>query len=105
MSSAICFNLDQSKILSSGNGLRIENIFWKRSNSIFSCVKNVFLLETVWEVEKMLVTSIFSFIQQSNNFFFPFWKQKSIFLVILILFYANALRFENSRFYFFFSVW
>ena len=34
MSSAICFNLDQSKILSSGNGLKGVNV--KQSNPIYS---------------------------------------------------------------------
>ena len=29
MSSAICLNLDQSKILSSGNGLRIASVLWQ----------------------------------------------------------------------------
>ena len=36
MSSAICFNLDQSKILSSGNGLKI-NIAKSRKESFTYC--------------------------------------------------------------------
>ena len=35
MSSAICFNLDQSKFLSSGNGLKFENSDKKDRRKIF----------------------------------------------------------------------
>ena len=42
MSSAVCFNLDQSKILSSGNGLNCEytsvyvkNNNWKQKSAFF----------------------------------------------------------------------
>ena len=68
MSSAISFNLDQSKILSSGNGLINPLPYtadfkqtWERS-----------FLKTLWEKEKMLVTSNFPF---SNNVFYPSQKK------------------------------
>ena len=46
MSSAICFNLDQSRTLSSGNGLTItgDNPF-----PCFLCVCNTSVLKTLWK--------------------------------------------------------
>ena len=66
MSSAICFNFDQSKILSSGNGLK----FVRRAKNTLSNAnsKNFILfpeylpsLKTLQEKEKMLVIHIFAF--------------------------------------------
>ena len=65
MSSAICFNLDLSKILLSGNGLinpfPHNNTFWRPWETS--------LLKTLWEKEKLLVTSNFSF---SHSVFYQF---------------------------------
>ena len=44
MSSAICFNLDQSKILSSGNGLTLPNdkfLFWSKLKASTDDISNV----------------------------------------------------------------
>ena len=38
MSSAICFNLDQSKMLSSGNGLK--SWFLRSTKGVFNCVQH-----------------------------------------------------------------
>ena len=106
MLSAICFNLDQSKILSSGNGLsafynhsclcskcRIkirftDNLCLILQDFLYMEVPQILynstlyntiptfqhlwkkqLLKTLWEKEKMLVTSIFFF---SRNVFYSF---------------------------------
>ena len=90
MPSAIRFNLDQSKILSPGKGLnvtqsikfvfhKVEKNYWKEKKRWlppFSLLFNPFpnkpwflpvwstiLLKTLWEKEKLLVTSNFSFSQ------------------------------------------
>ena len=84
MSAAICFNLDQSKILSSGNGL--SHLFTEHDSIMFNsfpnkpwfsrvCSKSV--LKTLFEKEKLLVTSNFSF---SNSVFYPFGKLFAIFI-------------------------
>ena len=72
MSSVFCFNLDQSKIVSSGNELMLYNMIWIKYQPILACTicfyvscfyvsaeKN--LMKTLWEKEKLLVTSNFSF--------------------------------------------
>ena len=51
MPSAICFNLDQSKSLSSGNGLTLYNIMTSLNTS-----EGKKLLKTFWEKEKLVVT-------------------------------------------------
>ena len=94
MSSAICFSLDQSKILSSGHGLNPILLIishgrpinsggkdgkrlnkgkekdWEGKSASFNPLPNKpwflrvctsSLLETLWEKEKLLVTSNFSF--------------------------------------------
>ena len=67
MSSAFCFNLDQSNILLSGNGLTLyqtTKLELDQTESInfaddkFIVVK---IMISLWEKEKMLFTSIFSF--------------------------------------------
>ena len=63
MASAICFNLDQSKILWSGNGLMLYYTILTLNNPLESR-----LLKTLWEKENMLETSIFSY---SHNAFYP----------------------------------
>ena len=69
MSSAICLNLDQSKILSSGNGLNLS-----QTSPSFVCLTS--LLNTLWEKEKLLVKSNFSF---SHGVFYPFRELSAIF--------------------------
>ena len=49
MSSAICFNLDQSKILSSGNGLKRDG-----------CIINMFDIETITQKGNTLHISYYS---------------------------------------------
>ena len=77
MSSAICFNLDQSEILSSDNGLTIyhtvpsSNDPGKRSH---------FSLKALWEKKEMLVTSIFAFSPFTLNVFY-FSQNKVHFLI------------------------
>ena len=60
MLSTICFNLDQYKILLSGNGLTLP-----KQALVFTCL----LLKTLWEKEKLLVTSNFSFFHSVFNLF------------------------------------
>ena len=67
--SAICFNLDQSKILS-GNGLTLS----QTSPGFY--VSAVRLLKTLWEKEKLLVTSNFSL---SHSVFYLFEELSAIF--------------------------
>ena len=72
MSSAICFNLDQSKFFSPGNGLSVGlgimlvmdrkiNFNPVTNKPWFVCVCSTSLLKTLWEKEKLLVMSIFTF--------------------------------------------
>ena len=75
MSSAVCFNLDQSKILSSVNPF--PNKPW------FLRVCSTSLLKTLWEKEKLLVTSNFSF---SHSVFYPFGELSAIFIKFKIVF-------------------
>ena len=71
--SAICFDLDQSKILLSGNGLKIKIIIL--SNCILSSAFNLdqsrilSFVRELREKKKMLVASSCSF---SHNLFYPF---------------------------------
>ena len=69
MSSANCFKLDQSKILSSGNGLKEFRLLETLSSG--NGLKEFRLLKTLREKEKMLVTSNFSF---SHNVFLTLSK-------------------------------
>ena len=62
----ICFNLDQSKILLSSNRLTLN-----KTIPTFNDPEKEVFLETLWEKEKMLVTSILSF---SDNVFYSFQK-------------------------------
>ena len=67
MWSAICFNLDHSKILSFGNGLIVQNMELASMNTTFYQTFNPFpkkpwflcvccrsLIKTLWEKEKLL---------------------------------------------------
>ena len=77
MLSAICLNLDQSKILSSGNGLKNCLLYISSSYNVnpfpkkpwFLCVCSTNPLKTLQEKEKLLVTSNFSF---SHSVFYLF---------------------------------
>ena len=60
MSSAICVNFDQSKILLSVNGLNVD----KMMDSVFDGLKSL------WEKEKMLLTSTISFSHNVSEDFF-----------------------------------
>ena len=69
MLSAICFNLDQSKILFSGKGLtedRFSDLYISKINAVDKLdydekMKFIFEgVERLWKKEKKLVTSIFS---------------------------------------------
>ena len=109
MSAAICFNLDQSKILLSGNGLRglstifcveIKNAFLLSLRMPYVClvldsefnpfpdmpwflrVCIVSLLKTLREKEKLLVTSNLSF---SHSVFYPFGELSAIFIKLKIV--------------------
>ena len=111
MSSAICFNLDQSNILSSGNGLIHMRIIYNKklksqnhtslfrltwadsvcrginpfpNNSLLLRVCSASLLKTLWEKEKLLATSNFSFFL---SVFYPFGKLSAIFIELKIVFY------------------
>ena len=92
MSSAICLSLDQSNFpVAKGVGpdqslqTDILATFQRCINSLphNSYIErpwNRSLLKTLWEKEKMLVTSIFSF---SRNVFYPSQKEISVFKVHL----------------------
>ena len=67
MSSAICFNLDQSKILLSVNPFPDKPWYLR--------VYHTSLLKTLREKEKLLVTSNFS---SSHSVFYPFCKLSAI---------------------------
>ena len=111
--SAICFNLDQPKILLSGNGLRraygIILIIAKNDVIITEFLLNPSdfkrpwergLLKTLWENKKMLETSIFFF---SYNVFYPSQNNLNIQLAF-ILSSANALNLFLSKILGFFLV-
>ena len=55
MSSAICFNLDQSKILSSGNGLR--NLIQIKMNSFGKKMQKDFSITIEQELQKVMIIS------------------------------------------------
>ena len=106
MSSAVCFHLDQSKTLSSGNGLNLgsedgeDRTFCKQltlsqtsPDFLRICSRSTSLLETLWEKEKLLVTSTFSF---SHSVFYPFGEFSAISLN-LKLSSANTLSLEESK--------
>ena len=62
MSSAICFNLDQSKILSSGNGLNSFRLNESRLQSKYPLIESVFKLkENIVKNGGNAGTHIFSF--------------------------------------------
>ena len=71
LSSANAFNLGEPKILSSGKGLILYHTIPTFNDF------NRGLLKTLWEKEKMLVTSNFSF---SHNVFYPFEELSTIFI-------------------------
>ena len=99
MPSAICFNLDQLKILSSSNWIQTNFLSIANENpilwfQIFFCLKNLTvnpsphsntfwrpwetsLLKTLRQKEKLLVTSNFSFI---HSVFYPFRELSEIFI-------------------------
>ena len=97
--SANAFNLDKSVILLFGNGLSLSKTLWKKAFQIrsqvlglqrisfnpfpnkpwFLRVCSTGLLKTLWEKEKLLVTSNFSF---SHSVFYPYEN----FFAILIKF-------------------
>ena len=78
--SAICFNLDQSKILSSGNLLKSFNSFPNKPWFLRGCSTS--LLKTLWEKEKLIATSNFSF---SHSFFYPFRELSFLFFKFKIV--------------------
>ena len=92
VSSANALNLDQSINLSSGKGLKYFS-FRKMSNvkalyhtmSTFDGPEKDRLLKTLWEKEKMLVTSIFFF---SHN---VFYASQDKFQLLRNIYFANPL--------------
>ena len=70
--SAICFNMDQSKILLSGNGLTLS----QTSPGFYVSAVEVFL-KTLWEQEKFPMMNKFSF---SHSVFYPFGEFSDIFI-------------------------
>ena len=66
MSSAICFNLNQSKILSSGNGLNVVRGFNNttltlyQTNPGFDDTEKRALLKTLYEKEEIMISKHFS---------------------------------------------
>ena len=65
MSSAICFNLDQSKILSSGNGLKEEssNVFFPLTSSfsgVSTCIKYAFIQYSAAKNPKVKLLNLLS---------------------------------------------
>ena len=90
LSSANCFNLDQSKILSSGNGLMLDDYPNPFPNKPWMLrVYSTSLLKTLWEKEKMLVTSIFSF---PHSVFYSMKKK----IIILATFNLSSVNAFNS---------
>ena len=87
MSSAICFNLDQSKILSSGNGLTLS----QTSAGFYVYITS--LLKTLWEKEKLLVMSNFSF---SYSVLYQFEELSAIFIKFEIVI-CKLFQFVQSR--------
>ena len=76
MSSAIGFNLNQSKILSSGNGLTLyptkrrthnKSIYRPQHECHQKMKYEISSWKILWAKEKMLVTSIFSFSYNVNS--------------------------------------
>ena len=64
MSSATCVNLDQSKILSSGNGIVYRILPWTLYDTMMSLdtpEENAFEEKALLEKEKIMVMSIVSF--------------------------------------------
>ena len=64
------------------------------SKPCFLCVCSTSLLKTLWEKEKLLVTSNFSF---SHSIFCPFGELSAIFLSNLELLSANAFCLGESK--------
>ena len=71
MSSAICFSLDQSKILLLGNGLTLS-----QQALVFTCLQYKPFEDTV-EKEKLLVLSNFSL---SHSIVYPLGELSAIFI-------------------------
>ena len=77
MLSPICFNLDQSKILSSGNWLTLSpNKPWNLR------VSSISFLKTLWEKGKLLIMSNFSF---SRSVFYYFGEYSATFIKFKIV--------------------
>ena len=100
---ALCFNLDQSKILSSGNGL-MRQTKWLSQSEVALLSKSEIermkltlsktsLLKTLWEKEKLLVTSNFSFINSVFTRLRSFQQSSSN----LKLSSANSFSLEESK--------
>ena len=78
LSSANAFNLAQPKILLFGNELKTAQSFNPFPNKPwFLCVCSTILLKTLWEKEKLLVTSNFSFFHSN---FYPFGELSATFI-------------------------
>ena len=75
MSSALCFDLDQSKILSFGTGLTLSQTNPGFYVSAVQALKKK--KKTLWEKEKLLVTSNFSF---SHNVFYTVGELLAIYI-------------------------
>ena len=88
--SAYAFNLDQSKILLFGKELNKvdsskfgeKHYFLEAPHPWFLRVCSTGLLKTLWEKEKLLVTSNFSL---SHSVFYPFGELSAIFIKFKIV--------------------
>ena len=60
----------------------------------FLCVCSTCLLKTLWEKEKMLVTSIFSF---SHSVFYPIKNRNHYFTNILLIVVCKCFEFGQSK--------
>ena len=79
MLSEICFNLDQSEIVWSGNGKSLNSF---PDKPLFLRVCSTSLLKTLWEKEKLLLTSNFYFFQ---SVFYLFGELSAIFIKLKIV--------------------
>ena len=90
ISSVICFNLDQSKILSSGNELTL----FQTSPGFYNVdICKTSLLKILWEKEKLLLTSSIFF---SHSVFYLLGELSAIFIkfeiVVCGLFQFGSLK-------------
>ena len=70
MASAICFNLDQSKILSSGNGLRVNVVLdssktisetWGVRQKLEDTYKKILLIDLEYALDKKVEQELYVF--------------------------------------------